>query len=303
MTSIKNQQGIILILTLIVMALLFAIAISFAVFIISDIRQARAIDDSLVAYYGADSGMERTLFLFRRLDKELVGNFNGSYGTGNYNSDRVLGSDDASSTLGLGGATWSVASSTDYEYPIFRQRIQNGQSVKLYFLNRTSSTVKAIGISWYKGVYNGLTTTPKLGLTFTQLNGQDKDGAFIYYNDFDESLIEDSNSPTGQQCFSFKDLSVNASPLSYSPEYVVAFKCLGNDPHDFIDTLTVKAYDAPNCSSTSLNKQAISNITIRSDGFFGQARQEIVAHIPPRDPVSGLLGFVLFSEQDITKDQ
>ena len=303
MKSSRNQQGIILILTLIIMALLFAISISFAVFIISDIRQARSIDDSLVAYYGADAGMERTLFLFRRLDKELVGTFNGTYNTGVYGTDKILASTDKSGNLGTDGATWSIVSSTDYEYPVFRQRIQNGQSVKLYFLNRTSSSVKSIGIAWYKGVYNGMTTTPKLGLTFTQLNGQDKDGAFIYYNDMDESLIEDSSSATSQDCFSFKDLSVNQMPLDYNPDYVVAFKCLGNDSHDFIDNLTVKAYDTPNCVSSSLNRRAINNITIKSDGFFSKARQEIVAHIPPRDPVSGLLGFVLFSEQDITKDQ
>ena len=71
----KNQQGIILVMALSIMAILLSIAIGFAVFIISDINKAKSIDNSIISYYAAESGAERTIFLFRKGGKEKIGDF------------------------------------------------------------------------------------------------------------------------------------------------------------------------------------------------------------------------------------
>ena len=55
----NNQDGIILILALMIMAILLSTALGFGVFILSDLRQAKEIDDSVIAYYAADAGEKR----------------------------------------------------------------------------------------------------------------------------------------------------------------------------------------------------------------------------------------------------
>jgi hypothetical protein len=44
-----------------------------------------------------------------------------------------------------------------------------------------------------------------------------------------------------------------------------------------------------------------AHITLTSTGSFGRTQQALTATVPWRAPVSGLLNFVLFSDQDILK--
>ncbi|MEK7653090.1 MAG: hypothetical protein AAB358_01230, partial [Patescibacteria group bacterium] len=279
----KDERGIILVLTIVMMAILFAIAISFAIFVISDIRQAGQIDNSVLAYYGAEAGLERSLFLFRKMDKEKIADFLPNDKVGEM----------------ANGATWTIEGSTDFEPNFLRQRLFGGQSVKLYFLNRSGGLPpmsKSIKIDWEKGGAGGV----KIQVIFTQLNPQiDSDGAVVYYSD--ENKV--GNIPSDIYCEEFKDLDVKTGiKNSYYSNYVVEIRALGTSADDFINRLNVLAYDTygtDKCTGNP-NTSAISNITIRSEGDYGGARQQIIAQIPPRDPVSGLLGYVLFSEEDIT---
>src|SRR3989344_2825156 len=277
----KNEQGIILILALMMVSILLSIALGFGIFILSDLRQAAEIDNSVVAYYAADSGIERTLYLFRHGDKDKIGGFSGSNG--------------ALSPDAREGENWTIRDSTDYELTFFRQRLYNGQSVKLYFIGRRTgvNTAKSIKINWFKG--SGF--SPKLQVVFTQLNPIDDDGILVYYTDTDKVEISDSNS-AGPICFDFKERDIDGSFLALPSAYVGELRVVGSGA-DYVDNLSVAAYSENGCSD--YNSQAISNITLKSSGTYQGANQTIYAHLPPRDPSSGLFGFVLFSEEDITK--
>ncbi|OGY44146.1 MAG: hypothetical protein A3B89_03305 [Candidatus Buchananbacteria bacterium RIFCSPHIGHO2_02_FULL_40_13] len=287
----KNEQGIILILALMMVSILLSIALGFGIFILSDLRQAAEIDNSVVAYYAADSGIERTLYLFRHGDKDKIGGFSGSNG--------ALSPDDRE------GENWTIRDSTDYELTFFRQRLYNGQSVKLYFIGRRTgvNTAKSIKINWFKG--SGF--SPKLQVVFTQLNPIDDDGILVYYTDTDKVEISDSNS-AGPICFDFKDRDIDGSFLALPSDYVVELRVVGSGA-DYVDNLSVTAYNETKgingCNSQAYNDtynpEAISNITLKARGNYGGVSQTIYAHLPPRDPSSGLFGFVLFSEEDITK--
>ena len=314
-----DQRGIVLIVTLIILSVLLSTALGFGIFIFSDIRQAQAIDNSILAYYAADAGLERSLFLFRQNDVQWVGSPEQP-GT----LLDVLGTADA--TL-KNNAQWNVANSHDYEETFFRQRLNSGQSVKLYFLNRASeprlNQADKIAVEWYKGKKaSGVASDVKMQLSFTQLNPElkydaavDDSPIVVYYTDFSpEQEISDYLVTQSPQVYSFLDETV---PYCYPEgsgcsrdyyDYVVEIKALGLDsvseeppPEEndgnYIDSLKVTAYDENNQRVID----GITNITIRSVGTYRRAEQEIIANIPPRDPVSGLLGFVLFSEEDITK--
>lgn len=281
MLNIKeNNQGVILVLTLIIMSILLATAISFAVFIISDIKQAKSIDDSVGAYYAADAGIERSLYQFRKQGVTSTDSLSPKF--------YAL----ASST-----ANWSVAYSSDTEDVIVRQRVYNGQSVKLFFLNRDTGINKAEGISifWKKGENSG---NSNMQVTFTQLYPQSKDNSLVYYTDQSKLEMVDSIEASSDFCYGFKDALLN-SPGDSPANYVVEIKALGIEG-DYIENLKVQAYNTEDCSNNPINN-SISNISIVSEGNKNKSVQKITAQIPPRDPVSGILSFVLFSEEDITK--
>lgn len=267
----KDQNGIILVMTLIIMAIFLTVAVGFGVVIISDIKQAATIDNSMVAYFAADAGMERNLFIFRKSEKSSI-------------------EDIASSTLRLGNnSSWNISSSTDYEASFIRQRLKNGQGVNLYFLNRATGNnlSKSINVSWDKSLYSAT----KMQISFTRLKLEDG----IYRTDSSGVFL----STTTNNCFDFldKDESGNTSPS----DYAVEIKALGS-ADGYIDKLRVTGYD-DSCGTEDADKvdDAISNISLIVNGKFGNSTQKIVAHLPPRTPVSGIFGFVLFSEEDITK--
>ena len=265
--SFKNQEGIVLVLSLILMSILLSVAIGFGVIIISDIRQARSVDNSIVAYFAADAGIERNLFLLRKQeDVEGVGDilFETKILSGN-------------------GSSWDISSSVDFETSFFRQRISNGQSWKLFFLDRGDvNQVKSINIFWNKSEIS----PTKMQVSFTRLTLEDIDGGSIFVTDKNEVLISTSSN----SCFPFE---------SANSDYAVEIKALG--PVDgYIDSLTVKGYGTDDCSG-EVASSSISNITLISEGIYNNSRQRIIAHIPPRTPVSGIFSFVLFSEEDITK--
>lgn len=298
----NNEKGIILIITMMIMSVLLSTAVGFGIFIISDIRQASEIDSSVVAYYSAEAGLERSLFLLRKENDAQI--INSTVNLINIESAK-------NGTMDNNNAIWSIENSYDYESNFFRQRLYGGQSVKLHFLNRDNGNdTESIGIFWYKGrKIDGSTSDAKLQIIFTQLEPQiDGNGVVVYFTDqspdplFSDSTLD--SPPLKQFFYNFLDEEVEGciSPNCGSPpyDYVVEIRALGLTSDDYIDSLSVIAYDGDNGAGNIVG-DGIINITLKSSGEYNLAHQEIVAHIPPRDPVSGLLGFVLFGEEDITK--
>ncbi|GAI23960.1 unnamed protein product [marine sediment metagenome] len=60
--KISNQKGVSLLLTILIMAALLAIAIGVTRLSLGEIKLIRDIPNSLIAYYAADSGIERALY-------------------------------------------------------------------------------------------------------------------------------------------------------------------------------------------------------------------------------------------------
>jgi len=287
-----NNQGVILVFTLILLAVLLSTALSFSYLIINDINKARSIDDSIVAYYAADAGMEESLYIVEK--------------QGLTSSLEKLKELRPSGALTESGGSWDILNSTDYEPSVLRQRLYNGQSVKFFILNRQSGNLtKSITLEWYKGA----NTAPKLQVSLTQLTPQlqQGDGSLIYYTDTSEVEGADTeyNGLEAPTCYNLNDEAISdGSPLLGPVDYVVEIKVLGGND-DFVDQLVVKANNT-RCQdegfSSNYNNRGITNLTLKSVGKYAKTQQSIIAHFLPKDPLSGVLGFVLFSEQDITKE-
>lgn len=64
--KIKNQKGIALVLTLVVLAVAFAIVLSLAAIFLTELQASNLAVDSTKSFYAADAGVERGLFLQRK---------------------------------------------------------------------------------------------------------------------------------------------------------------------------------------------------------------------------------------------
>lgn len=285
----QDKKGVILVFTLIIMSVFLSTAIGFSYFIISDINKARAIDNSIIAYYAADAAMEQSLFLLKK--QNLV------------KSLEELKTVRGSGSLSVSAAKWYILESTDFERSFLRQRLYNGQSVKFFILNRMSgvNSSKSITVEWLKAP----STSPKLQVSLTQLAYQQQGDSLVYYTDTSEVEIADShNNGIGVTCYNLKDVDFNGNGLSFPADYVAEIKVFGGES-DFVDRLSVRSYNK-RCQEEeylkSFNPDGITNLTLKAKGQYQKSNQYIIAHIVPKDPLSGLFGFVLFSEQDITKE-
>ncbi len=282
--KLQDQRGMILVMSIILMAILLAIGLGFATIVISDIRQARQIDNAVVAYHGASTGIEENLFWLRRETDnsqpiERVSDLQVIAGDGELEDSK---------------AQWNINDSTDFEATFTRQRLEAGRSVRLYVLGRAAgNATKYLNISWAAETNSGV----KLQLVTTQLTYQvDARNTLIYYTDTNEV----TNPGVDSVCIELKNGRIDGGELPTDVDYAIDIRVLGDDALDSVSNLRVEAYNDDNCSD--LNSQGITNLSIRSQGAYAGSEQTITALIPPRDPISGLLGFVLFSEADITKD-
>jgi hypothetical protein len=288
-----DQRGVVLVFTLILMAVLLTIALGFSYLVINDINKARAIDDSIIAYYGADAGMEESLYLLR---KDSIASTHPAADLKGLRSEIIQ--------LPQSHGSWDISDSTDFERTILRQRLYSGQGVKFFVLNRAGANLtRSIGVEWYRGDE----TAPKLEIKLTQLSPQPTElpgGPMVYYTDTDAVELADSaDNGLGPTCYELKDLDFSTGlPRSDAPvDYSVTIKVLGELDTDLVDQLIARAYDTSDCSG-SVDTQGLNNLTIYAQGKYNQSEQNIIAQIVPFDPSSGLLGFVLFSQEDITKD-
>jgi hypothetical protein len=294
--KIGDNSGMILVLTLVMIAVFLSIALSFSVLIISDINKARLIDNSVVAYYAADSGIEESLYLFRK---------NSVTSTKQLRGIRV---DDQE--LDQSKASWNIDQSADHEEYFLRQRLSRGQSSKFFILNRTEDSgfyVKSISLEWYRGETEGNNASLQVSLTQLKLQKKEEEDYLAFYTDKSQIEISDTLSMIDPVCYDLSDLDINNDPHEPPVDYLVEIKVLGsNNSDDIVDRLTVKAYNTscgtgPDDYLNSFNSKGISNLTVKSVGSFGRATQVLTAHLPPRDLPSSLVGFVLFSDEDITK--
>lgn len=280
----------ILVFTLLLLGVFLSTALSFSYFVIGDINKARAIDDSIIAYYSADAGMEESLYLLK--------NQSGADKLTAIMSARI-----GDKSLDKSKGKWNIGESTNYEQAVLRQRLYNGQSVKFFILNRSVvNQTESITLEWHKGLDNAGEKTPaKLQVSMTQLLPQIQSSTLIYYQDTSELEVADSD--MGIKCYDLKDLNFEKQPIR--PDYLLEFKVFGDSDNDYVERLSVKAYNdvctalEPQIAS---NPRGITNLTLKSKGTYGRATQNIIAQILPRDPVSGILSFVLFSEMDVIKE-
>jgi hypothetical protein len=86
-----TKKGVSLYLALIIMFILIAIGLGVSLIIVSQMKMIRGMGDSVIAFYGADTGIEHALYDVRQTNPPGEGNVSGSVGSASYVVNKLDG--------------------------------------------------------------------------------------------------------------------------------------------------------------------------------------------------------------------
>jgi len=309
----QKNSGMIIILALLIIAAVLATAAIFGNLIIREIRQSRLIDQSIQAYYTAEWGAEKALYLVRKREAvkpaecEMI--ISGSSCRPDYSyccvSDKCLGPDDQNVSCLMSSGT-NLAISNEPETSFF---LKKGDSFQIdlfhpYLGGDNPSNLRSFQIKTTKTnffLYGELTNLTWLVCSDSScpLNCQEviidpytgrKEPAIV------RGFIPIGDEPNSSVFASFGEGENQIENIDADCSYILRLINPLNIGQD--DNFTVNIFS----DSEGGNKIDIpSRLIIESTGVYGSASQRVTVRTPIRPPIAGLYDFVLFSEQEIVK--
>ncbi len=277
------EEGNVLLLALLVMAGIMTAGLAISAIILNEIRQARNIDFSAVAYYAGESGVEQALYKLRKEDAVL----NCPAGAGVCSESGYCSLGDKEPCLQSGGnlsnqSSWA-RTWTDKEWQIYGKIKKDGTlQVDLYDPEGGAAPgVESLKIVWTDTCSGGsrielsfVTWTPEGGwVDNREKYGYSYDPA---YPAFSEAK---NNKFSGTKIYRAR---------------IKAFNC-------DITNMTITAWGNDNAEAPQ--KEIPAMINLNSVGNYSNLRQAIKMTMPRRSPMSGLYDYVLFSECSLVKGE
>ncbi|OGY79663.1 MAG: hypothetical protein A3B74_02730 [Candidatus Kerfeldbacteria bacterium RIFCSPHIGHO2_02_FULL_42_14] len=277
-----QERGSIALLSLLIMAAMAAIAVSIAFLTLGEIRSSRDSQSSLAAFYAAESGLERSLDLTTegRIQKQTV------VATLTSITNPLGGS--ISETLTQNDARYRISSAnnttaTEVQFHLGQQK---SQQIDLYNPDAptTPANLRSLKLTWEDDC---------AGNSWVEVTATE--WADIW------SDITESTAPTQKYFYACAggNCAATSNILNTTKSYQVRVKNSSVDLTCNISNMTVRAYAASDAGGDPVVLPG--SITLKSEGTHRRTRQILSATLPWQAPVSGLLDFVLFSEQGIVK--
>ncbi len=306
----QGRRGVISLLALILMATMTATAVGASLIIMNELRQTQAVDQAAVAVYAAESGVEQGLAIIRNARQTKTLSDTRTALDPCYNQTGCTrGSVPVSDTLPA--ATWqrSVSSLTTYTMPL----LAPDQSVSVDYVDPDTSgasNVESLTLSWEDDC-RGNTQIEASLLTWSMEGGQldFSPNAQRVFKQVVSCGTGCSGTSTHCACATPEPITAFISPeneadqledLSALKPYRFTFRpiFIPGSIYDacVITNLKVTAYDA---GATPTEIPTV--VQLKAVGKYGNALQAVTAQLPWKEPASGLLSFVLFSEEDIQK--
>lgn len=275
--KIKSERGNVLLLALLVMAGIMTAGLGIGTIILNEIKQARNIDFSTVAYYAAESSVEQAIYKLRK-ENAVLNCPVGACGTNGFCSGGekeacVSASGDLSNQ-----SSW-VRTIVDKERQIYG-KIEKDNSMQVDLFNPENAVaagVESVKIEWVPDCVAPAVSTIEVSfISWDPVAGW---------------------SETTEQKFKYTSL---ASPVvnngfSGVKSYRLRIKALYCD----INNVIITAWGSDNAALPQIEIPA--RIVLSSTGKYSTARQAIKVTMPRRSPMSGLYDYVLFSECSLVK--
>ncbi|MDD5040080.1 MAG: hypothetical protein PHY34_02935 [Patescibacteria group bacterium] len=290
MKVLNKQDGQVLLYALLVISFITAIAITISIIVVNELRLTTMATDATVAFYGAESGVERGLYtvrVTRESGTETVGTAR----------DRIRSQNDTLDS----SATYDNSGTDMASSFIEHETVQENQYVQADYYNAidplADSTVRSVEIlnegdnpaswaevSWIAWDENG------------QIGPSENTRIAIGPSDLEPNPI------TGRGWIIPRlDVFSTISPVGYRMR-VKAFKAVpsSSETGDLSD-LSVIPFDAENGQGNRVTDLP-SEIAVNSVGQVSSFKQSITATVPWKVPLAGLYDYVLYSEGEIVKD-
>jgi hypothetical protein len=269
------RRGSVLLLALLVMSGVLIVGASLGTISVLNLRQARVIDDAVIAFAAAESGAEQTLYQIRR-----VGASSAALNASPEHDDSLV---DSGVPLG-NGARWSrtlESTETTIFAAIPRDR---SYEVVLWDPEAPSSPAGAESLTFSWDDACGGTSGLEVMATGWDPGAS---GGFVP----DIAFHGDSPALT----FLHLDPRVIDNDFVAGMAYRVRLRAKNCD----ISNLAITAYSADNAGGSQV--PIPSRLAIESVGTYASARQAMELKLPRLQPLSGAFDFVIFSQCSLLK--
>ncbi|MFH1366923.1 MAG: hypothetical protein ABIH38_02945 [Patescibacteria group bacterium] len=279
---IKNQKGVTLFLSLLIMSTVVAVAIGVSVLIINQHEYSTNVDHSILAFYAAETGLEAKLAVIKTNRDALAETLSSTV------TDM-----DGSSLLSFEGTNlgnWQTTASPSEKYALSHLKMNEKITIDLFDPNALSGGggVESIKINWRdnclgQGVVAG---SGWLKLSYVSLANTGGFDATTnpYENIYPCALSNYACTERNNTTF----LAGNYYRLIITPLYCD------------IDYLKVSAF-SNDSASAGAEKDISNRISLKSTGTYENSKIALSASIPWILPSQGIFDFVLFSEEIIEK--
>lgn len=270
----KDNSGSVILLSLMIISAVLSSALYINVISIRGMRQSQNIDNSIVAFYAAESGNEQAIYYLRKVEDVNISDLivpGGSVEVMNSLRSREI-SDEIKNVL------ISLKKDETYQLDLFEQDNLN-----------FSSNINYLDLSW-----DGNCANPKIELTVNEWEAENN----VSWGDMRDQMHINKcliTSPTkidksGKIC---SDIVLNGDMA-----YQFRFKALNCD----IFNLNIKAFDNKGEQISFRNIYNINSVGEYPINSNQSNRQALNINLRKASPLSGLFDYVLFSEESLIKD-
>jgi len=270
MDIFKQNRGSILLLAMMVMAGIVTVSLGTATLVISEIQQSLKLDQAVVAYYAAESGVERSLFQARKKT---------------FNPEALS----ALSKILANNAEYQLVASSTENVLYATLTEDESYQLDLYEPNSFSqldNPIKSIGLSW-DGAASWLeinwscwNTTGNLGNPRSSY--LPRPAGTVYIN-----LYESPSCILYRVRLIARQAAANNIQIRAYNELDPAAIC-GNPPTA--------------CQASIPSRVRIKGIGQYPAGSDKASRQAILVTMPQKSPIYGLYDYVIFSDEEIKKE-
>lgn len=307
--NMRHPRGVVSLLALIIVTTVTATAVGSAAIIINELRQTQSLDQAIIAVYAAEAGLEDSLAIVKyqrdhneRLDEtvELLScsPLDGDYPSCVNSRQSIL--------AGASTANWYRAASNEDRFLV--PELASDKTAHLDIFNPDESDlgsgIESLRIEWADECPGHSTN----GFSWLEITMLTWEGAVIQFDPSTQHVYKLAQpcNITENRCEDIVLNDVNGGDIEPDQVYRFSFRALSPVPGDggrscSVKNLSVTAYAEPDAPSEGTVVELPARITVKSTGLYGRSQQALSASIPWRAPVSGLLNFVLFSEDEIEK--
>ena len=283
----NQEKGTVIILAIVIITAVIAAASIFGNLIVKEIRQSRLIDQSIQAYYLAESGAERALHQTRIREavpdcQEIEkGTCIEASGRCSVDLDIPCITNNKGSLGSVVEGNWSVDVSNENQTQFL---LEKGKTFQIDLFS--PQQVKDANINEIQ-VLSELSGLTLFGELINMTNILNISGAANCQNVV--AVVKDQvDTPKRFYSLDGKDI---VPECSYAFRLSYPFSSVGNQ-----SVIAVSIYN------TSGEQMDIpSRLIINSSAQYGRSQQTITIRTPIRPPLSGLYDFVLFSEEEVVK--